>query len=264
LESHVRERAGSRYDRDEARMSQPTRSLVSVIRPAALLLILAAVTVMAWRFGGNVSASGVGLPRPALDPAPAASGPATAVFAGGCFWGVQAVFEHVNGVTLVVAGYSGGAKANPTYEDVSTEKTGHAESVRVTYDPAKVSYGTLLQVFFSVAHDPTELDRQGPDVGPSYRSNIFYVNEAQKTVADAYIAQLNQARVFPRPIVTRVDKYTAFYPAEDYHQDFLIKNPTYPYIVINDLPKLAEFKRLLPALYRETPVMTTPRGESAR
>ena len=197
-------------------------------------------------------------------PKPAASSTATAVFAGGCFWGVDAVFKHVKGVTRVVSGYSGGSAATAKYMIVGSGTTGHAESVEVTYDPSKIGYTDLLKVFFSVAHDPTELDRQGPDVGPSYRSNIFYVNEAQKTVADAYVAQLNQARVFPRPIVTRVDKYTAFYPAEDYHQDFLIKNPTYPYIVINDLPKLAEFKRLLPALYRETPVMTTPRGESAR
>ena len=163
-------------------------------------------------------------------------------------------------MTEVVAGYSGGAKANPTYEDVSTEKTGHAESVKITFNPASVSYGRLLQVFFSVGHDPTELNRQGPDEGPSYRSNIFYTSDAQKRVAEAYVAQLTAARAFSRPIVTRIDPYAAFYRAEAYHQDFLIKNPTYPYIVINDLPKLTNFKRLLPALYRDTPVRVSGKG----
>jgi peptide-methionine (S)-S-oxide reductase len=196
----------------------------------------------------------VAVPAPAFDPAPAAGGSATAVLAGGCFWGVQAVFEHVNGVSKVVAGYSGGKLRNPTYEDVSTEQTGHAESVQISYDPARVSYGRLLQVFFSVAHNPTQLNRQGPDVGPSYRSNIFYTTAGQQRVAEAYIAQLTKARVFRQPIVTRVDPFTAFYAAEDYHQDFLIKNPTYPYIVINDLPKIDNFKRILPALYRPDPV----------
>jgi peptide-methionine (S)-S-oxide reductase len=194
------------------------------------------------------------VPVAALDPAPSGTGPQTAVLAGGCFWGVQAVFEHVRGVSRVVAGYTGGARPNPSYEDVSTETTGHAESVQITYDPAKVSYGTLLRVYFSVAHDPTQLNRQGPDVGTSYRSNIFYTADQQKQVADAYIAQMTKASTFSRPIVTRVDKLTAFYPAEDYHQDFLIAHPTYPYIVINDLPKLENFKRLLPALYAEQPV----------
>ena len=194
--------------------------------------------------------SGVVIPPPALDPPAAASGVGTAVLAGGCFWGVQAVFEHVNGVGGVVAGYSGGAKVNPTYEEVSREKTGHAESVQITYDPTTVSFGQLLQVFFSVAHNPTELNRQGPDEGPSYRSNIFYTSDTEKRVAEAYIGQLAAAGVFGRPIVTRVDRFTTFYPAEKYHQDFLITHPTHPYIVINDLPKLANFKRLLPLLYR--------------
>jgi peptide-methionine (S)-S-oxide reductase len=182
-----------------------------------------------------------------------------AVLAGGCFWGVQAVFEHVKGVSLVVAGYAGGAVPNPTYEQVSTEQTGHAETVKILYDPSVVSYGTLLRVYFSVAHNPTELNRQGPDVGPSYRSNIFYTTPDQKRVAEAYIAQLDQAHVFARPIVTRVDAFTAFYPAEGYHQDFLVKNPTYPYIVINDKPKLVNFQRLLPDLYRAQPVLTKGR-----
>jgi peptide-methionine (S)-S-oxide reductase len=226
-------------------MARFTRSGVA----AALVLVAAAAFLWA-----RAAEPGVALPAPVLDPAPAGAEPQTAVLAGGCFWGIQAVFQHVNGVTRVLAGYSGGNTINPTYEEVSTERTGHAESVRVTYDPAKVSYGTLLQVFFSVGHDPTQLNRQGPDEGPSYRSNIFYTTDAQKSVAEAYIAQLTKSAAFSRPIVTRVDRFTAFYQAEGYHQDFLIKNPTYPYIVINDLPKLANFKRLLPALYREVPV----------
>jgi peptide-methionine (S)-S-oxide reductase len=222
----------------------------------AVTLALGAVTrLAAGRDGGVV------VPAAALDPV-MSSVTDTAVLAGGCFWGVQAVFEHVNGVTQVIAGYSGGTKVNPTYEDVSTEKTGHAESVKITFDPSKVSYGKLLQVFFSVAHDPTELNRQGPDSGTSYRSNIFYTSDAQRTTAEAYVAQLNHVAVFPHPIVTRVDRFTAFYPAEGYHQDFLIKNPDYPYIVVNDLPKLSIFKRLLPTLYRQAPVRVTDRTAS--
>lgn len=198
---------------------------------------------------------GVVIPAPALDPAPASAGLQKAVVAGGCFWGIQGVFQHAIGVTSVISGYAGGTLKNPTYEDVTTERTGHAEAVEITYDPAKISYGTLLRILFSVGHDPTQLNRQGPDVGPSYRSNIFYLSDAQKAVADAYIAQLNGARVFSRPIVTRVDRFTNFYRAEDYHQDFLVNHPTYPYIVINDLPKVENFKRLLPALYREAPAL---------
>jgi peptide-methionine (S)-S-oxide reductase len=203
--------------------------------------------------------AGVKIPAPMVDPAPAAAGVQKVGLAGGCFWGIQAVFQHVNGVTSAVSGYAGGHLENPTYEDVTTETTGHAETVLVSYDPSKVSFGTLLQVFFSVGHDPTELDRQGPDVGPSYRSNIFYTNDAQRTVAEAYIAQLDKARTFPHRIVTRVDRLTKFYEAEDYHQDFLLNHPTYPYIVINDLPKLENLKRLLPALYRGTPVRVSGR-----
>ncbi len=223
-----------------------------VIPSVAIVLGVAVLAVVI-----RAKDEGVTLPAPAVDPAPSTAGPQTAVLAGGCFWGIQGVFQHVKGVTQVISGYAGGAKVNPTYDDVSTETTGHAETVKITYDPAVVSYGTLLRVFFSVGHDPTQLNRQGPDTGTSYRSNIFYTTDAQKTVADAYIAQLTKAGAFPRPIVTRVDKFTAFYPAEDYHQDFLILHPTYPYIVINDLPKIANFKRLLPALYQETAVRAT-------
>jgi peptide-methionine (S)-S-oxide reductase len=224
------------------------------MKSAAFVMVLAVVGVV-WSMSPGAQEPAVSIPAPAVDPAPVKAGPAKAVFAGGCFWGVQGVFEHVKGVSRVIAGYSGGARVNPTYEDVSTEMTGHAESVEITYDPATVSYGALLQVFFSVAHNPTELNRQGPDTGTSYRSNIFYVTDAQKTTAEAYIAQLTKAGVFGRPIVTRVDPFKAFYRAEDYHQDFLIHNPRYPYIVVNDLPKIANFKRVLPMLYTDQAVM---------
>jgi peptide-methionine (S)-S-oxide reductase len=195
------------------------------------------------------------IPAPAVDtPAAAATGMETAVLAGGCFWGLQGMFEHVSGVTKVVAGYSGGSKATAHYEMVGTERTGHAESIEITFDPKKVSYGQLLRLYFSVAHDPTELDRQGPDTGNSYRSEIFFKSPTQERIARAYVAQLATAKVFDGPIVTKIDAFQAFYPAEGYHQDFLIHNPTHPYIVRNDLPKIAALKRVYPQLYRETPV----------
>ena len=176
----------------------------------------------------------------------------TAVFSGGCFWGVDAVFKHVKGVTKVVSGYAGGAADTAHYEIVSTGTTGHAESVQVTYDPSKVSYDDLLKVFFFVAHDPTELNRQGPDSGTQYRSSIFYANDAQKKMADDYIAQLDQKHAFSGPIVTKVVPLTGFYPAEDYHQNYLELHPDQPYIVYNDLPKLERFQKDLPALYQPT------------
>ena len=178
----------------------------------------------------------------------------TAVLSGGCFWGVQGVFEHLKGVTKVVSGYAGGASATAQYEIVSTGMTGHAETVKITFDPRQVSYGQILQIYFSVAHDPTELDRQGPDEGTQYRSNIWYTSEQQKKIADAYIRQLNAAHTFGAPIVTRVDALKGFYLAEGYHQDYLIHNPDAPYIVYNDQPKIAAFKRLYTGLYSETPV----------
>ena len=197
----------------------------------------------------------VTIPPPALDPAPpAGSGPQTIVLAGGCFWGVQGVFEHTKGVIEAVAGYSGGSKETAHYEMVGTERTGHAESVQITYDPKLISYGKILQIYFSVAHNPTELNYQGPDSGPSYRSAIFYANDEQKNVAEAYIAQLDKAHVFPSAIVTKLEAFKGFYPAEAYHQDFLVLHPTYPYIVFNDLPKVANLKRLFPDYYRESPV----------
>jgi peptide-methionine (S)-S-oxide reductase len=194
------------------------------------------------------------IPAPAVDN-PKAAGPVqTAVLAGGCFWGVQGVYQHVRGVQQAVSGYSGGTKATADYETVSRGGTRHAESVEIRFDPQQVSYGEILQIYFSVVHDSTQLDRQGPDVGPQYRSNIFYVDDTQKRIAHAYIAQLEKAKVFGRAIVTRVDAFEAFYLAEAYHQDFLIRNPTYPYIVVHDLPKLENLKKVFPARYRDHPV----------
>jgi len=175
----------------------------------------------------------------------------TAVFAGGCFWGIEAVFEHVKGVQDAMSGYAGGRVASPSYEDVSSGETGHAESVRVVYDPAAVSYGRLLQVFFSVAHDPTELNRQGPDVGTQYRSAIFYRNDTQKREATAYIDQLTKAKYYSRPIVTQVAPLDKFFPAEAYHQDYMAHHPDQPYIVYNDAPKVEHLKKGFPDLYRE-------------
>ena len=201
--------------------------------------------------GFAASAAHAALPDYA-GPAPATSakGEATAVFAGGCFWGVDAVFKHVKGVRNVVSGYSGGSAATAKYLIVGTGTTGHAESVQVTYDPSKVSYPELLKVFFSVAHDPTQLNRQGPDIGSQYRSVIFYANPAQQEIAQRYIAQLDAAKAFPRPIVTQVVPLDKFYPAEAYHQNYLALHPDQPYIVYNDLPKLAELKKEFPAYYQ--------------
>lgn len=171
------------------------------------------------------------------------------VLSGGCFWGVQAVFQHVKGVSRVISGYSGGTKETASYEMVSTGNTGHAESVEVTFDPRLVSYGTILQVYFSVAHNPTELNRQGPDSGPQYRSAIFAVNDTQKQVAEVYVTQLNTAGTFGRPVVTEIKPLAGFYPAEDYHQDYATRHPENPYIAYNDLPKVSNLSRLFPALY---------------
>jgi len=202
--------------------------------------------------GVTVAANAVShFPDPAVDPKPATTGPQTAVLAGGCFWGVEAVFERLNGVTHVVSGFAGGSKATAHYEIVSTGTTGHAESVQITYDPAQISYGTLLKVFFAVAHDPTELNRQGPDEGTQYRSSIFYATPEQKTVAEDYIAQLDAARIFRHRIVTTVVPLQGFYAAEAYHQHFLDHNRTYPYIVYNDLPKLDHLHKEFPELLKK-------------
>jgi peptide-methionine (S)-S-oxide reductase len=218
----------------------PTRWIARALRTAALFGLAAC----------SASVAAGKLPDPAVDAAPAKSpGMQTAVFAGGCFWGVEAVFESLKGVKQAVSGYAGGSKESADYDKVSSGSTGHAESVQVTYDPKQISYGKLLQVFFQVAHDPTELNRQGPDVGTQYRSAIFYASEEQKRVAEAYIAQLGAAKAFPRKIVTEVTPLKAFYEAEAYHQDYLKRNPNQPYIVFNDLPKLAALQREFASLY---------------
>ena len=189
-------------------------------------------------------------PDPAQDVKVAGSGTQTAVLAGGCFWGVEGVFERLNGVSDVVSGYAGGSRSTASYTIVSTGATGHAESVKITYDPNRITYGQLLKIFFAIAHDPTELNRQGPDEGTQYRSSIFYVNDEQKQVATAYIKQLTDAKIFKQPIVTTVVPLDAFYPAEAYHQNFLVRNPTYPYIVYNDLPKVKHLEREFPAMVK--------------
>jgi peptide-methionine (S)-S-oxide reductase len=203
------------------------------------------------------------IPAPALDAAPA-SGAETqvAVLAGGCFWGVQGVFQHIKGVTSAVSGYAGGDKRSAHYNLVSTGMTGHAESVRVTFDPRQISYGRILQIFFSVAHDPTQLNRQGPDTGTQYRSAIFTQDAEQAKIAEAYIAQLNKAGLFGAAIVTKVTPLEGFYAAENYHQNFLVQNPTYPYIVIHDLPKVENLRRAYPDVYRPDPVLVATAGTS--
>jgi peptide-methionine (S)-S-oxide reductase len=197
------------------------------------------------------------LPAPAIDQASASAAPQTVVLAGGCFWGVQAVFQHTNGVIKAVSGYAGGEKKDANYDAVSSGRTGHAESVEVTFDPKVISYGKILQIYFSVAHDPTEVDRQGPDEGPQYRSAIFASDEAQQDVASAYISQLDRSGVFKQPIATKVGALKGFYPAEDYHQDYATLHPENPYIVYNDLPKIENLKRMFPDRYRATPALVT-------
>jgi peptide-methionine (S)-S-oxide reductase len=211
-----------------------------------LMLVLCLATTIAC----HASSAAVKLPDPAADePLSKSKGTQSVVLSGGCFWGIQAVFEHVKGVSSVTAGYSGGSAGTAQYETVSTGRTGHAESVRIVYDPSQVSYGQLLKVFFSVAHDPTELNRQGPDEGTQYRSAIFYASEEQLRIAKAYVDQLNRAKAFPRPIVTEIVALQAFYPAEAYHQDYAEHHPNEPYIAINDLPKIEHLKQTLPDLY---------------
>jgi peptide-methionine (S)-S-oxide reductase len=210
--------------------------------------------------GASPSASAsVTIPGPAIDEPEAAPGTSeTAVLAGGCFWGVQGVYQHVRGVSQAVSGYAGGDGSTAQYETVGTGTTGHAESVRITYDPGQVTFGQLLHVFFSVVHDPTELNRQGPDVGSQYRSAIFPQSDEQRRIADAYIAQLDAAKVFGASLVTKTDADKGFFPAEDYHQDYLYLNPTASYIVINDRPKIDALKQTFPDLYREQPVLVHP------
>ncbi|MBB6221455.1 peptide-methionine (S)-S-oxide reductase MsrA [Rhizobium leguminosarum] len=226
-------------------MSHRRRSLAALL--AAMIFSIAAGTASA-------AEDAVVIPPPDVDEA-AGPGTETAIFAGGCFWGVQGVFQHVKGVKSAVSGYAGGKAGTAQYETVSTGSTGHAESVQVTFDPSKVSYGKLLQIFFSVAHNPTQLNFQGPDQGTQYRSALFVAGPEQRKVAEHYIGQLDKAHVFAQPIVTKVSDTSDFYPAEAYHQDFLTLNPTYPYIVYNDLPKIENLKSLFPADYRSEPVL---------
>jgi peptide-methionine (S)-S-oxide reductase len=225
--------------------------------PLRLAVLFGAVGlgVMLWRAPLLGAEAPVVIAPPAVDNPKAAGPMQTAVLSGGCFWGVQGVFQHVRGVKNVVAGYAGGEKATAQYETVSSGTTGHAESVQITFDPGVISYGQLLQVAFSVVHDPTQLNRQGPDVGTQYRSAIFYSDDTQKRIAQAYITQLEQAHAFARPIVTRVDPLKGFYPAERYHQDYLINNPTQPYIAMYDIPKVQNFRRTFPELFSGQPVL---------
>lgn len=221
-----------------------------------------AVAVASWAFlgGGVTQEKAVLLPPPAQDlPATGQSSQETVVFAGGCFWGVQAVFQHTQGVLNAVSGYSGGSHETATYQSIGSGRTGHAEAVEVTYDPRLVSYGKLLQIYFSIAHDPTQLNRQGPDSGPQYRSVLFYKDAGQKQVAERYIAQLDAAGVFPKKIVTELAPLSQFYPAEAYHQDYATRNPSQPYIVMFDRPKIDNLKALLPESFREAPVLVSSR-----
>jgi peptide-methionine (S)-S-oxide reductase len=233
---------------------------MNILKTRALRLLVAvfavgAIGVVLWRSPLYGAESVVIIAPPVLDNPKAPGALQTAVIAGGCFWGVQGVFEHVRGVQKAVAGYAGGDRSTAEYETVSSGTTGHAESVKITFDPAVVSYGQILQIAFSVVHDPTQLNRQGPDVGTQYRSAIFYADDTQKQIAEAYISQLDKSHAFSRPIVTRVDPLKGFFPAEDYHQDYLIHNPYVPYIAINDMPKIENLKRTFAELYSGRPVL---------
>lgn len=209
----------------------------------------------------SAAAGSIAIPAPDVDePVPASAASETAVLAGGCFWGVQGLYQHVKGVSAAESGYAGGARATANYADVSSGGTGHAESVRITYDPSQVTYGQLLRIFFSVVQDPTQLNRQGPDVGTQYRSEIFFQDPTQQKVAESYVAQLTRAAVFPGPIVTKVAPNIGFFPAEPHHQDFMNSNPSNPYISINDMPKLHDLQQLFPALYRDQPVLMLAGG----
>ena len=251
--------------------TQPTtssaRRLKFWARGSAGALLLLAVLGLSWQMGVRAAEPAVVIPAPAVDAPkesskPGAPGLQTVVLAGGCFWGVQAVFQHVKGVTQAVSGYAGGSKETAIYEVVSSGRTGHAESVQVTYDPRQISYGRILQIYFSVAHDPTQLNRQGPDTGTQYRSAIFYRDDSQKSIAQAYVAQLDKAGVFKRPIVTQINQLTAFYPAEAYHQDYATLHPTSPYIAYNDLPKVENLQQVFADIYRDRPVLVSAANQS--
>ena len=246
-------------------MKKITDKRVKLLRNYSLIagLVLASAFLFqnnAWSWGGAEPA--VVIAAPAKDEPAATSHSETALFAGGCFWGIQGVFQHVKGVTSAVSGYAGGAAGTANYDEVSTGETGHAESVKVTFDPTQVTYGELLHIFFSVGHNPTQLNRQGPDTGSQYRSAVFPLNAAQAAVAKAYIAQLNASKSFSEPMVTTIESNAHFYPAEAYHQNFLNDNPDYPYIVVNDLPKIKDLQQVFPANYREQPVLVNPESKN--
>jgi len=235
-------------------MTETHRARRRILQGGLVALAAIPLTGLAGRLVAAAETAVV-IPPPALDSPLAGTGTLqTAVLAGGCFWGVQAVYQHTKGVTKALSGYAGGQKDTAHYEMVGTGRTGHAESVSITYDPQQISYGKILQIYFSVAHNPTQLNRQGPDFGTQYRSAIFYADDEQKGIASTYIAQLQQAHVFGSPIVTKLEPLSGFYAAEDYHQDFLVLHPSYPYIVFNDLPKLDNLKQVFPDYYRDTPV----------
>lgn len=236
-------------------MSAPERQTVT--RRIALgfgAVAVAAALFSTFPASTNAAEEAVVIPAPAMDQT-ATGATQKAVFAGGCFWGVQGVFQHVKGVKNAVSGYSGGTPETATYETVSSGRSGHAEAVEITYDPKEVTYGQLLQIFFSVAHNPTQLNYQGPDQGPQYRSEIFTTDGEQAKIAQSYITQLDQAKVFGEPVVTKISSMTAFYPAEEYHQDFLTLNPTYPYIVYNDMPKIENLRTIFPGKFSANPVL---------
>jgi peptide-methionine (S)-S-oxide reductase len=236
-----------------------TASRVLGFSGSRVRIVVLAAGALAGACAATAREQGRLVPPPAIDEPAGSHTTEVAVLAGGCFWGVQGVYQHTKGVTGAVSGSAGGEKRTAEYDRVGTGLTGHAEAVEITFDPRVISYGKVLQIFFSVAHDPTELNQQGPDVGPQYRSAIFPATPEQTSVAAAYIAQLNDAKVFRARVVTTVESGKTFYRAEDYHQDFLELNPTYPYIVINDLPKIRELKRLFPEAYRATPVLVRAR-----
>ena len=236
----------------------------SLARRSAGALLLLALPGALWLTVGRAAEPATVIPAPVIDAIKEQSKPGlqTVVLAGGCFWGVQAVFQHVKGVSQAVSGYAGGSKETASYEIVSGGQSGHAESVQVTFDPRQVSYGRILQVYFSVAHDPTQLNRQGPDTGPQYRSAIFYQDESQKNIAQGYIAQLDKAGVYKRPIVTEINQLTKFYPAEAYHQDYATLHPSSPYIAFNDLPKVENLQRVFAELYRDRPILVSAANQS--
>jgi peptide-methionine (S)-S-oxide reductase len=236
---------------------------ITPFRSALLMGVLVVAAGAGFALRGSTAEVAHTIPAPVADEGAAAGAPApaseVAVLAGGCFWGVQGVFQHVNGVINAVSGYAGGEQKTAHYEMVGSGATGHAESVRITFDPSKISYGRILQIYFSVAHDPTQLNRQGPDVGTQYRSAIFPTSPEQARIAKAYIAQLNQARIYNAAIVTKIEPGREFYAAENYHQDYLTLHPTQPYIVYNDLPKIDDLKKMFPELYRADPVLVAAR-----